>query len=706
MDYPDFSFARRENNSKRDFIIINKYQSKPYPSDPLKTTAEFSELGRELKRHFDGERVCVIGFAETAVAVGAFFARELGDDCFYISTTREKLPDCFENITTEESHSHAALHRLCIRNAAALRRAERLIIADDEFTTGSTAIKLAVKLKEFLSPDCRITAAAFIASEEAVSNFRENGIECLAPKRFKRSDVKFPVNYLPDIEITPRMPDAEICLNAIYDFRLGVNIGEYFEECERLCKKIAERLRECGYISRNIAVIGTEELCVPPIILGKLLGETGCCVTVQGVTRSPMLPSEEGDYAVRSRAALSSLYDSERKVYLYNIGSADVSVIITDAEAPDENAVKLLCGAVSGRTVLVRWCGAKMPTSLRDEDCKLLLKDITGKITPLSAREREPLIQSGVHYSELLPAEYEPSAEYIKQYERGLSEWSEKTAQAVQSVAERIYAEKPRAAIVSLARAGTPVGALIVRYLRKKYGAELAHYSISIIRGRGIDKNAMRYILARHAPEDIQFVDGWTGKGAITRQLREALEDYPEVDERPAVLADPAGVCDICGTREDIFIPCACLNAVVSGLFSRTVLRGDLIFKGDFHGAAYFAELAERDRTYEFINAVESKMNYDTAEVPAPTEYGCGLKETEEIAEKFGITDINLVKPGIGETTRVLLRRIPRMVLVREKGSPLTAHIEELAAEKSVEVREYPLKYYRACGIIKLLGDI
>lgn len=703
MDYPDFSFARRENNSKRDFIIINKFQSKHYPSDPLKTTEEFSELGRELKRNFGGERICVMGFAETAVAVGAFLARELGEDCFYISTTREKLPACFQSLTTEESHSHAALHKLCIRNADILHRAERLIIADDEFTTGSTAIKLAEKLREFLSPNCRITAAAFIASDEAVSNFCENGIECLAPKRFRRSGVKFPENYLPDIEITPRKPDAEICLNAIYDFRLGVNIGEYFAECERLCQKIAERL---GDISGNIAVIGTEELCVPPIILGKLLRETGCRVTVQGVTRSPMLPSEEGDYAIRSRAALRSLYDCKRKVYLYNIGNADVSVIITDAESPDENAVKLLCGAVSGRTVLVRWRGAKMPTSLRDEDGRLLLKDITGKIKPLSAREREPLIQSGVHYSELLPAEYEPSAEYIKQYERGLSEWSGKTAQAVQAVAERIYAEKPRAAIVSLARAGTPVGALIVRYLRRKYGVNLAHYSISIIRGKGIDKNAMRYILARHAPEDIQFVDGWTGKGAITRQLREALTDYPKVDERPAVLADPAGVCDICGTREDIFIPCACLNAVVSGLFSRTVLRGDLIFEGDFHGAAYFAELADKDRTYEFINTVESKIDINATAVPETGPRVNGLGETQEIAEKFGISDINLVKPGIGETTRVLLRRIPRMILVREKGSPLTAHIEELAAEKGVEVREYPLKCYCACGIIRLLGDI
>lgn len=699
MNDADFSFAKRENNSKRDFIIINRFQSKHYPSDPARTVAEFSALGRELKEIVGGERVAVIGFAETAVAVGAFIAREL--DCYYVSTTREELPDCFESIVTEESHSHAALHRLRV-NRDILSRSERIIIADDEFTTGSTAIKLAKKLREYLSPDCRVTAAAFIASEEAVENFRANGIECVAAKRFSGSDARYPEKFIPDRTITPRKPDEEIYLNAVYDLRLGVNIGEYFAECESLCKRLAERLG----LSGNIAVIGTEELCVPPVVFGKILADRGCNVTVQGVTRSPMLPSDEGDYAVRSRAALKSLYDPKRSVFAYNIGSADLSVVITDAEAPDESAVDMLCGALGGRVILVRWRGVRMPTSLRAEDGRLLLKDITGKKKPLSAKEREPLIQSGTHYSELLPAEYEPSAEYIKQYGRGLSEWSEKTARAVSTVAERIYAEKPRAAIVSLARAGTPVGALIVRYLRRKYGVSLAHYSISIIRGRGIDKNAMRYILARHAPEDIQFVDGWTGKGAITRQLREALADHPKVDARPAVLADPAGLCDICGTREDIFIPCACLNAVVSGLFSRTVLRDDIIFEGDFHGAAYFPELAAKDRTYEFINAVESKMSYDKTDIPETAEYGCGLKETEEIAEKFGVSDINLVKPGIGETTRVLLRRIPRMVLVREKGSPLTAHIEELAAEKGVEVREYPLKCYRACGIIKLLGDV
>lgn len=64
------------------------------------------------------------------------------------------------------------------------------------------------------------------------------------------------------------------------------------------------------------------------------------------------------------------------------------------------------------------------------------------------------------------------------------------------------------------------------------------------------------------------------------------------------------------------------------------------------------------------------------------------------------------MKPGIGEATRVLLRRIPRLILLRDAGSPLTKHLVELAAEKGVEVREYPLRNYHACGIIQVMSDV
>lgn len=44
-----------------------------------------------------------------------------------------------------------------------------------------------------------------------------------------------------------------------------------------------------------------------------------------------------------------------------------------------------------------------------------------------------------------------------------------------------------------------------------------------------------------------------------------------------------------------------------------------------------------------------------------------GIDEVINIGKNFGIDDINLIKPGIGETTRVLLRRIPWKVLIDER---------------------------------------
>ena len=87
----------------------------------------------------------------------------------------------------------------------------------------------------------------------------------------------------------------------------------------------------------------------------------------------------------------------------------------------------------------------------------------------------------------------------------------------------------------------------------------------------------MDYILARRRPGSIQFVDGWTGKGAIQRQLNAAMEDYPGVDPSLAVLSDPACVAGKYGTRDDFLIASSCLNSTISGLLSRTFLRTDII---------------------------------------------------------------------------------------------------------------------------------
>lgn len=348
-----------------------------------------------------------------------------------------------------------------------------------------------------------------------------------------------------------------------------------------------------------------------------------------------------------------------------------------------------------------------MHGSYRPEDVTMLLKDITGQLTPLPAEVREARIQSGVHYSEMLPAEYVPSAKYIEAYERALACEAGNTAAAVRACAQRIYEQKGKdVVLVSLARAGVPIGILLRWYLREHYGVEAPHYAVSIIRGRGIDHNAMRCLLARYPAESLQFVDGWIGKGAILTELRRMLETYPGVRAELAVLSDPAGMTGLCGTHEDFLIPSSCLNSTVSGLISRTVLRDDLIGPDDFHGAAYYGELSADDRSYEFLHTVAAQLDTAPA-LPEKVLTHSGLDEVRQIAADFGIADLNLIKPGIGEATRVLLRRLPWKLLVREDqtDAPELSHLYQLAREKGIAVESYPLQNYKACGIIRRLSD-
>ncbi|MBR1806743.1 MAG: hypothetical protein IJ774_10220, partial [Selenomonadaceae bacterium] len=250
------------------------------------------------------------------------------------------------------------------------------------------------------------------------------------------------------------------------------------------------------------------------------------------------------------------------------------------------------------------------------------------------------------------------------------------------------------------------IGILIKRYLERKFACNVAHYTISIIRGRGIDENAVNFILSRHEARAIQFVDGWTGKGAIQRELSAAMKNFPDVSAGLAVLSDPAGVAEKCGTHDDFLIASSCLNSTVSGLLSRTFLRRDIIGANDFHGAAFYRELADKDLTYQFIDAIAEHFDDCPPIKNSAVEHDSGLAEVKKIAAAFKIDDINLIKPSIGEATRVLLRRVPWKILVHSLTDEAhLGHLYQLAREKNVPLEIFPLTNYKACGLIQKLGD-
>ncbi len=352
------------------------------------------------------------------------------------------------------------------------------------------------------------------------------------------------------------------------------------------------------------------------------------------------------------------------------------------------------------------------------DDVQILLKPIDIADTPVE--EKETLIQSGRrHYSEMLSHERLPSARYLAVFQEAMAHNRRQMAADVARLATLI-AERREGAItlVSLARAGTPVGVLLRHTLERHFGRRAEHFSISIIRDRGVDANALRYILDRgHRDTSLVFVDGWTGKGVIAQELKHALAAFnhqhgTEVCADLHVLCDLAGSAAVAASAEDYLIPSSILNATISGLISRSILNREFLGPDDFHGCRYYAEYAGADLSRWFVEALLSTVDGVMA-YPLPPWQAPDRRRLREASRSFlqwvernhGVRDPNRVKPGLGEATRVLLRRVPDVLLVRDPLDPSVRHLTLLARERQVRVEHAPSLPYRAAALIRGLAD-
>lgn len=331
-------------------------------------------------------------------------------------------------------------------------------------------------------------------------------------------------------------------------------------------------------------------------------------------------------------------------------------------------------------------------------DVEFLLKQVSVANTDILEKERH--IQHGGHYSEVLTLETAPSAEYMTLFSTALANNGARFARDVYRLAREISQLRPDSrniALVSLARAGTPVGVLVHRTLTALLGRTSSHYCVSIIRDRGLDLNALAHILSRHAAEDVVFIDGWTGKGVIGRELRAAVAAFNAkhqtcVDPALFVVADLAGTADVAATGADYLLPSAVLNSTVSGLVSRTVLTSE-IGPNDFHGCAYYAHLKPHDQSRWFADVVFKAICAESANL-SPAYAGPSASARSEALTSmldsymklFGISDVNRVKPGVGEATRVMLRRAPRHLVLRNPNNPDVSHLLHLAHARDTAV--------------------
>lgn len=354
-------------------------------------------------------------------------------------------------------------------------------------------------------------------------------------------------------------------------------------------------------------------------------------------------------------------------------------------------------------------------SSYSEEDCLFLLKPVVADYKSIEDKER--LIQQGVlHYSQMIHRENAPTDKYTELFLSMLTSYKSRLAAEVMRLASEI-AERRTGSItlVSLARAGTPFGVLLNRALKQHFGRESYHYSISIIRDRGIDTVALDYLLSKgHAPDSFVFIDGWTAKGVITQELKSSLATYNTANGSniPAelfVISDIGGTADVAATYDDYAIPSALMNSTVSGLVSRSILN-DQIGENDFHGCVIYEHLRAHDLSTWFVDQITEQMSLDNIaprlDMPRNERQQITRDFLADIMRDMRISDINRIKPGIAEATRVMPRRVPDLLIVREAGHPDVSHLERLAFEKSIKVLERRDMPFGACALIRdILGE-
>ncbi|MGW0764588.1 phosphoribosyltransferase [Streptomyces sp. NPDC002676] len=757
-------------NPKRAHLLVSHVLGKHVPQSPAVVYGHGVALGHQaaaLLGEAEAATAVVLGYAETATGLGHAVADGLGA-VPYLHSTRRPVAGVARAGGFEESHSHATSHLLLPEDPALLAGDGPLVLVDDEFSTGNTVLNtirdlheryprrryVVVALVDMRSPqDCarmeRFAAeigarvdliAAASGTVRLPEGVLEKGQELVAQHeatqqapepsygRITRVDLRWP----------HRLPDGgRHGFTPVHRARLEAALPA-------MAARIADALpADAG----RVLVLGFEELMYAPLRLARELEQVVPAeVRFSTTTRSPVLAVDDPGYAIRTRLAFPAHddpADGPGERYAYNVAGAGfdavVAVLDSAADTPELHAPDGLLARLAAHTphVLLAVVPSYVParssserpvmlseplrgpafSSYAPDEVGWLLQDLSDVTLEAPTEEREEAIQSGgAHYAESLPVEYQPSRQYQELFHTALDASAARLAQAVGVVTETVIAERsPRPVLVSLARAGTPVGILMRRWAQYRHGLDLPHYAVSIVRGRGIDANALRWLAAHHDPRDVVFVDGWTGKGAITRELAQAVEEFEAkegitgFDPEIAVLADPGSCVRTYGTREDFLIPSACLNSTVSGLISRTVLRADLVGPDDFHGAKFYRELAGADASVAFLDAVCARFPEvaDTVATAAKelmaedrTPTWAGWQAVERISEEYGIHDVNLVKPGVGETTRVLLRRVPWKILARAGAGADLDHVRLLAEQRGVPVEEVGELPYTCVGLI------
>lgn len=351
----------RSNNPKRDFLFVNKKQCKHIPCSPsdmikmCETLAGLVNSRLVCRKDYDDLKVLVIGFAETATAIGTIVGDNVDKAAYILHTTREEVKNSIEAITFEETHSHATTQKLLVtEDNFDFNDYNYILFVEDEISTGNTILNFINAFEEQHNLDENRRkirnikyGVASICNWQDYSmreTFRVAGIDTFALINGSLKDVS--IKMFDDEEVRLADEISRRTLASVLHSEVDTELDTFFEnrtgheaircldndDMLNMFRKVYYRYKRYN----SIRVIGTEECMELAIRIGAYFEDRGHEVVCHSTTRSKIdvLDSHfdgESD-GIKSRYKVPSAYDKDRDTYIYNMCEHyDLVLLVTDS---------------------------------------------------------------------------------------------------------------------------------------------------------------------------------------------------------------------------------------------------------------------------------------------------------------------------------------------------------------------------------------
>lgn len=372
-----FRIAERIN-PKRSFLFVSTVLGRHIPVRPRDHFGAVNAIVDQIPDALLGGPLLVMGYAETAVGIGAAAARRIRErrpeaDLLYLSTTRHPVAGR-EWVSFSEGHSHATAHHVMAPTSCELLSgpARTLVLVDDETTTGNTFAALFkavhdggvdVKRVLLLTLTDWSNGRAAQAIAELCPGIPVDAFSLVRGEWRWEQDAKAALPAVPvwagEATLPAWVPSSN--LNSVPNPlsnapRLGLQMEPIVESIVESRSKQTAPLIPAALptvaAGDSVLVIGTGEHVWGPMLLAERLEQEGADVKFVATTRSPILDGE----VIRHKVMFPDHYRVGVPMYLHNVPERPCARVIIMTETGDDGICPTL-RAYLGRGHIINGAG-------------------------------------------------------------------------------------------------------------------------------------------------------------------------------------------------------------------------------------------------------------------------------------------------------------------------------------------------------------